>query len=267
MFLTRQPKTKAITSANLSTIPVNRNQQAFLSKFMASIWNKLTNLAQLYYSLVTIGEDVSYVNISDSGIKPILEAAANETVKWVVNYEAYPKPKIIWSKDSREITNSNSKYSIKVELKKTVLEIKDVGLADSGQYLLSIQTTKKEDSRNFTLRVIGIFLIFLTFKVNSYFMYCRQAYCESYIRFTKQDNCLEWSILCWFYDHGLPELHCESFFPGMPSSKTMRKKLDQAFFRSKRICNFLLWCLCNILSLKLCLRYPTGSKIRKRRNY
>ena len=246
MFLTRQPKTKAITSANLSTIPVNRNQQAFLSKFMASIWNKLTNLAQLYYSLVTIGEDVSYVNISDSGI---------------------PKPKIIWSKDSREITNSNSKYSIKVELKKTVLEIKDVGLADSGQYLLSIQTTKKEDSRNFTLRVIGIFLIFLTFKVNSYFMYCRQAYCESYIRFTKQDNCLEWSILCWFYDHGLPELHCGSFFPGMPSSKTMRKKLDQAFFRSKRICNFLLWCLCNILSLKLCLRYPTGSKIRKHRNY
>lgn len=100
---------------------------------------------------------MSYVNISDIGLQSILEAPANETIKWVVNYEAYPKPQITWSKDTREniIPNTMSKYSVKVELKRTVLEIKEVGLADSGQYLLTINTTKEEGSRNFTLRIIG----------------------------------------------------------------------------------------------------------------
>ncbi len=110
-------------------------------------------------NLSLTGEDVSYVNISDIGLQSILEAPANETIKWVVNYEAYPKPQITWSKDTREniIPNTMSKYSVKVELKRTVLEIKEVGLADSGQYLLTINTTKEEGSRNFTLRVIGFY--------------------------------------------------------------------------------------------------------------
>lgn len=101
------------------------------------------------------GEDVSYVNISDIGLQSYLEQPANETIKWVVFYEAYPKPQIIWSKGSREnvIRNTTSKYVIKDELRRTVLEIKEIGLADSGQYLLTVHTNKVQDTRSFTLRV------------------------------------------------------------------------------------------------------------------
>ncbi|XP_046651440.1 vascular endothelial growth factor receptor kdr-like isoform X2 [Daphnia pulicaria] len=101
------------------------------------------------------GEDVSYVNISDFGLQSNLEQPANQTIKWVVFYEAYPKPQITWSKGSREniIRNTSSKYVIKDELKRTVLEIKEIGLADSGQYLLTVRTNRVEDTRNFTLRV------------------------------------------------------------------------------------------------------------------
>ncbi|KAI9559738.1 hypothetical protein GHT06_013743 [Daphnia sinensis] len=101
------------------------------------------------------GEDVSYVNISDIGLQSYLEQPANETIKWVVFYEAYPKPQIIWSKGSREnvIRNTTSKYVIKDELRRTVLEIKEIGLTDSGQYLLTVHTNKVQDTRNFTLRV------------------------------------------------------------------------------------------------------------------
>ncbi|XP_057365386.1 vascular endothelial growth factor receptor 1-like isoform X1 [Daphnia carinata] len=101
------------------------------------------------------GEDVSYVNISDIGLQSYLEQPANETIKWVVFYEAYPKPQIIWSKGSREniIRNTTSKYVIKDELRRTVLEIKEIGLADSGQYLLTVHTNKVHDTRSFTLRV------------------------------------------------------------------------------------------------------------------
>ncbi len=104
------------------------------------------------------GEDVSYVNISDIGLQSNLEQPANQTIKWVVFYEAYPKPQIIWSKGNREnvIRNTTSKYVIKDELKRTVLEIKEIGLTDSGQYLLTVHTNKVEDTRNFTLRVTGI---------------------------------------------------------------------------------------------------------------
>jgi len=100
---------------------------------------------------------VSYVNISAFGLQSYLEQPANQTIKWVVFYEAYPKPTITWSKGSREnaIRNTPSKYVIKDELKRTVLEIKEIGLADSGQYLLTVHTGKVEDTRNFTLRVTG----------------------------------------------------------------------------------------------------------------
>lgn len=135
---------------------------------------------------------MSYVNISDFGLQSNLEQPANETIKWVVFYEAYPKPQITWSKGSREniIRNTSSKYVIKDELKRTVLEIKEIGLADSGQYLLTVRTNRVEDTRNFTLRVKGNYyqgsckLFQLSLKCVCRLIY-RQTNGEGSLRFTK----------------------------------------------------------------------------------
>lgn len=104
-----------------------------------------------------IGEDVSYVNISDHGLKPFLQESANKTIKWVVIYEAFPSPGITWSKDkpSNVIVNKSSKYIIKNEPKRTTLEIKDLEFSDSGQYFLTITTKDEKQTRSFTLQVQG----------------------------------------------------------------------------------------------------------------
>lgn len=100
------------------------------------------------------------MNISNSGVQTYVEferKAANETMKWVVAYSAYPDPKVIWSKDNREhIITNNAKFFIKTEQKRTTLEIKDAELEDSGEYFLTIKVKNAESTRNFTLRVLGI---------------------------------------------------------------------------------------------------------------
>lgn len=100
---------------------------------------------------------MAYVNISNVGLQSFLEQPANQTIKWVVNFEAFPNPTVSWSKGRRDniIRNTTFKYIIKVEPKRTVLEIKETELSDSGQYFLTISAGGEEDARNFTLRVRG----------------------------------------------------------------------------------------------------------------
>ena len=107
--------------------------------------------------MIETAEGVAYVNISNVGLQSFLDQPANQTIKWVVNYEAFPSPTITWSKGRREniIRNNTFKYVMKMEQKRTVLEIKETELSDSGQYFLTISAGGEEDFRNFTLRVRG----------------------------------------------------------------------------------------------------------------
>jgi hypothetical protein len=91
------------------------------------------------------------------------EVYGNETVTWIVKFEAYPKPQIIWSrgKDEAVIKKNPIKYKIKTETRQTVLEISSAELTDSGLYRLVIsngnETLQQTKNLNFTLLVRGKF--------------------------------------------------------------------------------------------------------------
>jgi hypothetical protein len=84
----------------------------------------------------------------------------NDNVTWIVKFEAYPKPQIIWSrgKDEAVIKKNPIKYKIKTETRQTALEISNVELADSGLYRLVISNgneTHQHQTRDFHLLVRG----------------------------------------------------------------------------------------------------------------
>lgn len=102
-------------------------------------------------------KNVSYVNISNEGINFDIERQANESVRWIVHFTAYPWPEVIWYKSGEALTNDmQSKFTVKKDQKMTLLEIRNVSAAESGVYELVIKTSTSQDSRNFTLRVRGM---------------------------------------------------------------------------------------------------------------
>ena len=126
------------------------------SRSVSLLFNCLKGIINSFFFRFT-GADSAYVTITDSPTNLLFEEYGNDTVKWVVRFEAYPKPDVIWSKngDVNVIKRNPIKYKVKSEAQQTVLEISNIDLTDSGVYRVVIKVTGKEDRRNFTLRVKG----------------------------------------------------------------------------------------------------------------
>ena len=114
---------------------------------------------------IWIDTNDAYVNILEAPTtgddSPSFEVYGNETVKWIVRFEAYPTPQVIWSRGKdAAVIKKNAKYQITTETRQTVLEITNVELADSGVYRLAISNGNEtqQQTRNFTLLVRGKFL-------------------------------------------------------------------------------------------------------------
>ena len=132
-----------------------------------------------------IGTNDSYIVITDppatdDGSPP--DVYGNATVKWIVRFEAYPTPLVIWSrgKDAAVIKKNPIKYKITTETRQTVLEITNVELADSGVYRLVIsngnETQQQTRNLNFTLLVRGKVEVEIYFccEINPFLLSCKK---------------------------------------------------------------------------------------------
>lgn len=125
----------------------------------------------LIKTLTYTEEGVSYVNISNAGLEFDIETEANNSIKWVVSFEAHPLPEIFWFKmdhdhdegETIELITIPSKFLVKNEANTATLQILNVTGADSGNYKLLVKTSKARDARTFILKVKGD--PFTTFKL------------------------------------------------------------------------------------------------------
>lgn len=101
-------------------------------------------------------KDAAYVNLSGPPLDQF-EMNSGESITWKIEIDAYPDPVITWSKDGNEdIIKQHSKYTVESDRKRTVLDIRDLKLRDTGVYQVEVVAKDIIRTLNYTLRVLGM---------------------------------------------------------------------------------------------------------------
>ena len=101
----------------------------------------------------------------------MLELNAGESVTWVIEIDAYPEPRITWSKDGNEnVIKMQSKYQVESDRKKTVLHIKDLELRDTGIYQVEVVAKDQIRTLNYSLKVAGNVISMFTSLIGQFFV-------------------------------------------------------------------------------------------------
>lgn len=189
--ITSETNKKIILSCVFGGFPIPqvtwyKNDTIITSKSIITYENRI---AKLIIENTTIEDEATYTCIAENTLgkvqtsceikiqdKPTLhidnkylsqKLRVGSTFEVKASYKGYPKPNIKWYKETKEITETIEKYTIKTEETTTSIIIKDLLREDSGKYKVEAQNSAGSSAIEVTLKTLGTLLkiIFLIYKI------------------------------------------------------------------------------------------------------
>ncbi|XP_072744995.1 vascular endothelial growth factor receptor 1 isoform X2 [Anoplolepis gracilipes] len=111
---------------------------------------------------------IKYINLTSQHAKRYYQGKKGGQVQWVVYVDGYPRPHLQWFKPNGQEVTENLKYSVNTSTTATILQIRNLELTDTGDYILEAKNDQMIIKLNFTLDIIAKPVAILT-EIESYY--------------------------------------------------------------------------------------------------